>query len=65
MMIALRGEVDVLAGDDGAGVVAAEDGVFGGGDGDACWATELELGFAVGGDFTLAAMISLDRKSVV
>ena len=41
MVVALRGEVDVLAGDDGAGAAAAEDGVFGGGDGDACWATEL------------------------
>jgi len=41
MVIALCCKVDVLAGDDGAGAAAAEDGVFGCGYRYACWAAEL------------------------
>ena len=59
VVVALGCEVDVLAGGDVAGITAAENGVFGCGDSDACRTRELQLRFAVGAHLALATLSAL------
>ena len=50
MLAALAAEINVLVGADVTCVACGNQGVSGGTDTDACWASELEMRFAVGGD---------------
>lgn len=56
-VLSLDGEVDVLAGGEAAGVAAAEDDIGGRNRGNARGTAELQVGFAVGGDVALTAVV--------